>query len=360
MSENPAPAASVDSLVFRPMQPTEDDLRLFLKCFNDNGLPRSIDLLRWQYLEPPAGKLYVDVAMMPAGDGFAAIYATFPVAMRAAGRRADGVQSLNTLTDEAFRGKGLFSRMAKAVYARCRDEGVALVYGFPNGNSAHGFFNRLEWKSLDPMPFMIRPLRTGYVLRRLRAGWLARVVNLPLTLSRKPKLTAGRRLTTVAAIGPEFDAVWNAFAASIGFAVERDAEYLAWRLRRPGEDYECIALMEGERPIGLAITGVKRGAKGEVVGKLMELMFDPADEEAGKALVRTALARLSAAGCGAAWAWNFEHSPNHAVLRGAGFVTLPPKWHPDELHAGARPFAPLEGIEQRDRWYVSLLDSDTD
>jgi GNAT superfamily N-acetyltransferase len=352
---------ALEDLVFRPMMPSAEDLELFLKCFNDNGLPRSIELLRWQYLEPPAGPLFVDVAVVPSGDAFAAIYAVFPVAMRAGGKRALGVQSLNTLTDEAFRGKGLFSRMAKSLYARCAEQNVALVYGFPNGNSVHGFFNRLDWKSLDPMPFMLRPLRSGYILRRLRAGkWLARFLDFPLTLRRKPRLAPGRTLETVKTIGPEFDAVWSAFAASIGYGVERDADYLAWRLRRPGGEYECIALREDGRPIGLVIVGVKRHAGGEVVGKLMELMFDPPDEKAGEALIQAALRRLDASRCGAVWAWNFEHSSNHAVLRRAGFKTLPVKWHPDELHAGARPFLPLGGIEQRGQWYVSLLDSDTD
>lgn len=351
----------VEEVRFRPMDRSEEDLRLFLKCFNDNDLPRTIDLLRWQYLEPPAGPLLVDLAVVPDGSSLAAIYAVFPIAMRANGQRTLGVQSLNTLTDEAFRGKGLFSKLAKSLYARCVREGVGLVYGFPNGNSAHGLFNRLEWKPLDPMPLLLRPLRTGYVLRRLPVlRKLARALDFRLTSSRAPRLTDGWSFSTVTTLSPEFDAVWQSFAKTIGFAVERDSQYLNWRLRRPGEQYECIALMSKGRPIGLAITGVRRVNAEETVGKLMDVFYDPDVPAAGAALGREALRRLSAAGCAAVWAWNFPHSPNHRVLRRAGFINVPAKLEKTEAHVGARAFVPMNGIDDRANWYISLLDSDTE
>jgi GNAT superfamily N-acetyltransferase len=360
MPDAATPPANVDDLVFRSMEPTDRDLRLFHDCFAANGSPRPLEMLRWQYLDAPAGPLLVDLALTPGPDArLAAIYAVFPVSMRADGRRVLGVQSLNTLTDEAYRGKGLFLRMANALYSRCAREGVELVYGFPNGNSAHGFFKRLDWNSLDPMPFMLRPLRSGYVLRKLGAGALANVLDMPLTFGRAPRLRDGHELRTLSSVGPEFDAVWNAFAEPIRFAVERDAAYWSWRLRRPGENYECIGLFDRGRAVGLAVIGVTRAEDGQTVGKLMELMFDPACDEAGNALADEALRRLKAKGCVVAWAWNFEHSPNRPALRHAGFFGIPSSRHPAELHAGARAFTALSALGERDKWYISMLDSDT-
>src|SRR4051794_23161519 len=83
---------------FRPMERSDADLRLFKDCFDRNGSPRSLERLRWQFFEPPEGRLYVDFA--EAGEAsLAAIYAVFPVLMSVSGRRVLGVQSIDTLTD---------------------------------------------------------------------------------------------------------------------------------------------------------------------------------------------------------------------------------------------------------------------
>jgi hypothetical protein len=91
----------------------------------------------------------------------------------------------------------------------------------------------------------------------------------------------------------------------------------------------------------------------------MELMFNAAYEEAGNALAAEALRRLTAKGCVAVWAWNFEHSPNRAALRHSGFFGLPSNRHPTELHVGTLAFTSLPSIRQRDKWYISMLDADT-
>lgn len=123
-------------------------------------------MLRWQYFEPTAGPLLVDFALTRGtSPRLAAIYAVCPMRMQFGGRRVLGLQSLNTLTDEAFRGRGLFVSMATALYKRGMTFEAEAVYGFPNGNSAHGIFKRLQWHTLDPMPILFRPMRTGYLLK---------------------------------------------------------------------------------------------------------------------------------------------------------------------------------------------------
>jgi hypothetical protein len=360
MTDAGTPSNTPDELEFRPMSSSESDLRLFHDCFSANGSPRSMEMLRWQYFDHAAGPLLVDFALTPEPDRrLAAIYAVAPVIMRAGATKVLGVQSLNTLTDEAYRGRGLFVQMAKSLFARATNAGTALVYGFPNGNSAHGFFKRLEWTSFDPMPVLIHPLRTGYVLRKIGARALAGVLDFPMSFKRRPKLPPRFTLRTLPAIGAEFDAVWDAFAATIGYGVERTAMYLAWRLRRPGESYECIGLYEGDKPLGFAITGVTR-VDGQIVGKLMELVFDPALADAGRWLASEVMYRLYQQGAGVVWTWCFEHAPNFAAIRHAGFFALPAGRTAHELHGGARSFAGRTDIGDRSQWYVSMLDSDSD
>jgi len=343
------------------MEATDHDLQLFHDCFVANGSPRSLEMLRWQYFEPKAGPLLVDLALTRGpSPRLAAIYAVCPMTMHAMGRRVLGLQSLNTLTDEAFRGRGLFVSMATALYERSKKIGAEMVYGFPNGNSAHGIFKRLQWETLDPMPIVFRPMRTGYLLKKLRLGTLAKMFDLPLAISRAPKLPAGYELRTMSDATESFTAVWEQFARAFDYAVAREADFLKWRLRRPDAQYEIVGLFAAERLVGFGITGVTTSPDGDDIGKVMELVFDPANTHAAQLLAEEMMHRLKKRGCAVAWAWNFEHSPNHAALRRVGFVALPRRLQPLEAHAGVRAFNPTPNFGKRERWYLSLLDSDTD
>lgn len=348
-------------VIFRRMEPTENDLLLFKRCFDSNGSPRSLELLRWQYLEPPAGRLYVDLAVVQGEQPrLAAVYAAFPVFMRANGVRTCGIQSLDTLTDVAFRGKGLFIRMAAALYNRCQAEGVGLVYGFPNGNSAPGFFKRLNWRSLDPLPGLFKPLRSSYLLQKLRfPAAISRLVDIPLTWRSQPRLAPNQELRRPVTFGPEFDTLWSSFSRGILWSVERDAAYLRWRLSRPDQVYEVIGLYEDGQLVGWVAIGMARGSESPA-GKLMDVVYDPTRPELGTALLAAAVRRLYHAGCPVIWAVNFEFSPNHRPFRNAGFLRVP-AWLRQEVHVGARSLAvPADGIGERRNWYLSLLDSDTE
>src|SRR5687767_2124691 len=93
----------------RPMGREPGEVALFEHCFAKNGSPRSGDIMQWQYLQNPTGKLFVDFAVpADAGERVAAIYAALPMWMRVNGERVLGLQSVDTMTDAGFRGRGLF------------------------------------------------------------------------------------------------------------------------------------------------------------------------------------------------------------------------------------------------------------
>lgn len=341
------------------MRPSQDDLALFRACFAKNSpRPRSLEQLRWQYVDNPTGRLYVDLAEAPEGGRLAAVYASMPGTLRLGGQRRLGLQSLDTLTDEDFRGQGLFLRLARSTFARAEADGVALIYGFPNGNSAHGFFQKLGWTSLDPVPFLIRPLRTRYVAERLKLG--VKVPDLPL-MAPVHLPWPGARVAEVSPDDPRVDALWASFAEGVGVAVERDGAYLRWRIgQRPDEAYRTFGLFRGDDLRALAITNVKDKHGGRI-GYLMELLHRPGRHDEGFAVLRHALLELARAGADAALAWSFPHAQNRLTHHLAGFAPLPRRFWPIELHVGVRAFdpsiAPL--VNDRARWYLSYLDSDT-
>lgn len=348
----------------RSMRPDERDLELFRESFAKNSpRPRSSESLRWQYLANTADRVFVDLALADDEKKVAAIYATLPGFMRIGGERRLIVQSLDTLTDADFRGKGLFVSLAKRTFERAGKDGCALVYGFPNGNSAHGFFKKLGWTSLDPVPFLVRPLRTKYFTEKLPkriAPFASALPDLPLAF-RQPRSPRGYRVQELEAFDERVTELWRAFASGIDVALDRDAAYLRWRIgEKPEEAYRTLALEKDGRLDALCIFAVKDKHGGRI-GYVLDVLFRPGAASAGRRLLATAVAQMAAAKADAVLAWCFAHSPNYFAHLANGFFPLPEKLRPIELHLGVRAFDPAIAarVERREAWYVSYLDSDT-
>jgi len=66
-------------------------------------------------------------------------------------------QSADTMTHPDYRNKGLFVELALLTFDLCRDEGIKLLFGFPNQNSLPGFVNKLGWQVAERMHCFIVP-----------------------------------------------------------------------------------------------------------------------------------------------------------------------------------------------------------
>lgn len=345
-------------LEFRPMRATDADLDAFSQCFERNGMPRPLDALRWQYLENPTQVVFVDFGIVD--EQVAAIYAVLPSFVRVRGERRLSAQSVDSLVDPVLRGRGLFTKMAAAVYQRVAKQDGAFIYGFPNAYSGPPVFNKLGWVSLDPVPFLVRPLRTAFLASKLPVGRLAgRLPDLRLPI-RGPKLRPTQELRLVTDFGPELDELWERFASNVVVAVDRNADYLRWRLTKLGEQYECLGVYEAGRLISFCAYTVvdKHGGR---VGYVVELLHDPGHHRAGAALLAECLRRMASDGADAALAWCFRHSPNAKAYSKVGFMPLPERLRPIELHIGVKPLsdALTETLSDRRNWYISYCDSDT-
>lgn len=353
-------------LVTRPMRADAEDLEMFRACFAKNSdRPRSKEALEWQYHRNTTGKIFVDVAMAPANDRYAAIYASLPGFMRINGQKRLMIQSLDTLTDEDFRGKGLFVSLAKKTFARAAADGAALIYGFPNGNSAPGFFKKLEWKPLDPVPFLLRPLRLSYAAERFKLPAAARalVPKTPLVAPFGRKRDAGVREITD--VDPRMTRLWERFCTNVGVAIERDAKYLKWRIYdKPGERYRTFIYEDGDRYAirAMCIFTVKDKHGGRI-GYVMELLHDRsvAGMRAASHLLGLAIREMSDEGADSVLAWSMTHSGSFPILARHAFLPLPERLRPIELHLGVRAFdeSVASTVENRQNWYLSYLDSDT-
>lgn len=347
----------------RKMVPNEEGLARLQRCFDENGMSKELRELRWRYLENPTGELHVDFAIDVDSDITAGVYCVSPARMKLGNSEVLGAQSIDTLTDARYRGQGVFGRLARDVYRRCGEAGISLVYGFPNGSSAPGFFGRLGWTRLDPVPFLIRPIRLSYLASRAGLAAVAhtKALRWPLARGAPTSLPARMELRTPATFGDDVDQLWRQFSTDVGVGVVRDARYLTWRyLHHPVFRYGVRGLYEAGELRGLVIWRVAEKHGGHI-GYVMELMVEPSREDVAALLLRTAIGEMAAAGAEVALAWQLEHSPLQAVYRRAGFLPLPVSWRPIELHFGARWLGEPMGypLGNRASWYLSYTDSDT-
>lgn len=337
---------------------TSNTIFHYKKCFDSNDSPKNIDILNWQFLENE-NKNYVDIEFDLDQEKTAAIYATFGVRFKINTEIHLGCQSLDTITDVDYRGKGLFIKLAKDVYQKASDNDVALVYGFPNGNSIHGFEKKLEWKVLDPVPFLIKPLKSSYFTKKFSS--LSFLPNLNLSFT---KYSKDRNYKIVERLEfPEaVNSIWKSFSESIKVAVHRDKSYLDWRyIQKPFENYKIAHCYDtNEQYIGFIVYTVK-GKHGGKIAYIMEMIYDLKHPAASNKLLEYAISEIKKEQADCILSWCMNHSPSAKTYKKNFFISMPEKLRPIELHFGVRSFKKQwdEIIINRDNWYLSYSDSDT-
>lgn len=109
--------------------------------------------LTWLYKDNPAGKVVGCDAFY--NGMLVAHYVTIPVLYNIRGEETKGLLALNTATDDAHRGKGLFTLLAKKTYEGALLLGYKFVIGVANKNSAPGYLKKLGFSLISPLDVRI-------------------------------------------------------------------------------------------------------------------------------------------------------------------------------------------------------------
>lgn len=335
------------------------DLEYYKDIFRINGIERNPHVLRWMHLENPLKDNLICYAFPETKDNeVAALYTVFPVIFRINNRTIKGCQSIDTITDSRHRGKGLFTECAKQCYDLAEKKGYGMVYGFPNSLSAGGFFKKLGWKSVtDSAPFLILPLKSKYFTKKI----LPNSINgfFPnINLKRKVKRSFDQ-VKGITAKENDLGKIWRAYHCDSLIGVERNNDYLRWRLTKPDEDYITIGLYEKNKLVAFLTYTIKNKHDG-VIGYVMEYLFIPEYEEKSVILLDYMANSCIDNNVDCILAWCLKHSRNYRNMTKIGFKGFPKILRPIELNVGARIFNTKErDLYNFDHWYLSYLDSDT-
>lgn len=322
--------------------------------FRNEGFERSHDYLRWIFT-PPAGTALVAVARDgEAGGAMVGVMSFVPTRVAVLGEPLETYLAIDLVVDPGYRGRGIFSGLAKAGVGAVADAGAAFVWGFPNSQAAHGWFNRFGWTRLGTPPVMVRPLRTGFIARK--AGPM--FGRFDFQVARRSRRPAG--VQPIGRFDSDADDFWADASARIRCAVPRDRDWLNWRtVDAPGKAYRRIGAFRDGRLAAFVVTArqEKRGLK--LLYVMEALSRGPEHDRLLAPMIRDELAAAAADGVDLALCWSPRTAPNRKAFRKAGFVTLPPRFHPTKMHFGVRPLQEIsKAAVEKDGWYVSCLDMD--
>lgn len=309
---------------------------------------KNAELLDWRFAANPHGAGQFAVAREDGVIG--GMIALVPTAMTGRDGSVAGFQAIDTIVDPQMRGKFVFMRLGKLAEEYCAGQG-AILWGFPNAQAARGWFGRLEWKRTGSVPFLIRPLRSGYVLRRLAP----RLGGIDVRLFARPR----KAPLPNAPIDARYDGLWRSIAGTMGLGVDRSADWLRWRLARPGADYRFAAVGSQDYSAAAAITIARK--HGGTIAYVMEALARPGRQKHLARVLRQLLAEAGSGGAEVALAWCLPSSPNYRAYRAAGFLPFPDRFRPIEIHHGSwvDPLDETLKARQTAEWYLSYLDSDT-
>ena len=170
---------------------------------------------QWKYLDNPAGPAVAYEALHE--ETIAGYYGAMPEMWLVRGKPVTLFQSMDTMTDPDYRGRGLFTKLAKLTMSAIADEHSGWMIGFPGHTSIGGFVNKLGWKD-------IAHVRILFSLRQALA--------LKATLRKGIQF----EIEPVNRAGAEFDDYWSRREPRpLDIQKQYSTQYVNWRIfDRPG------------------------------------------------------------------------------------------------------------------------------
>jgi len=321
----------------------------------------------WQYLHNPynpGGSPEIWVAR--EGGNVIGQYATMPVQLHAAGHEICASWGMDVMVAPERQRQGIGE-----VLFRTWDQHVGASLGLGLSDSSYKLFKKLSWPDVGPVPCLVKPL-TRRALRRpswpLPINRFVSALTLPfIRLVSRARPVEGR-IERIRRFDDGFTALWQMVAPKFDFSVQRDAAYLNWKYAEPPHVRYNIVALRGAAPVpgdaaavssmplGYAVYRHVHEPRGRVT-LLVDFLTDPDDHRAFRSLLGWVDREAREADSDkirvfAMHAW-FRHA-----LKKSGYFQVKSTM---EFVAKINATAVAPGFyEQKDRWHVTLGDSDQD
>lgn len=273
---------------------------------------RTAAFLRWKHFDNPFGRSIGLVAT--DGDELAGVRLVMRWAFDLDGRRVTAGRMVDTATDPAYRGRGIFRDLTTAALEIARGD-IDLIFNTPNASSRPGYLS-MGWTEVGILPTSVRSVHPLRLARGLRSALARRESVGGRSLPATPLPGVAEVLTADAS---EVEQLLASRHAPRGRLVTpQSGNYLRWRYADvPGLDYRAVRVHRAGRLTGLGIGRLRR--RGPLVEFTLAEVLHAADDVASARQVLV----LAATGSGADHVATHvaRSNPTRRGLRRAGYLT---------------------------------------
>jgi GNAT superfamily N-acetyltransferase len=132
---------------------------LLKASLGEDLMPKSERYWRWKHIDNPFGASPVLVAVDE--NQIVGVRAFMRWAWTSSKGRVESVRAVDTATHPDFQGKGIFSKLTRALLETCKTKNYDLVFNTPNSKSLPGYL-KMGWEKAGKLPVslqMINPMK---------------------------------------------------------------------------------------------------------------------------------------------------------------------------------------------------------
>jgi hypothetical protein len=344
--------------------------------FNDLKLDRLADLttseyadheisdlsyLEWEYFNNPAGNAIIAVAS--AGKQIVAQYVLLPGTYFIDGKLVQGSLSLNTLTHQEYRGRGLFTKLAEETFRRCKEQGVAFTIGIPNPVSHPVFLKKLGFTEIGHLSLLVRPLNFPGLLFRFLKNRSKKfkeglTIEFDLTVFEKKAFQVSEVCDENDAI--EIEDFFRKYNSSKRNAFVRSAAFIHWRyLNVPIRKYNVLKIKSRGNVVGLIVFRTKYlfGLKCIFI---IDLCIIPDANSILVEIISDLKLFLKPSAADLVLFATTAHSTEYSLLKKNGFFSVPKRFLPQQLPVIVRKHDDNcpDSVTDFTKWFLTFGDYD--
>jgi GNAT superfamily N-acetyltransferase len=340
----------------------------------------------WKYKKNPHGSPAIWVA--EDKGRIVGCYILNPARIRIGRVSLLGAQSVDAAVDDAYRGVGIFKKLAVKAIAQATKEGVAIIFAFPTEIAYKGQV-RIGYRPMFILPKMFKIFRPSSLLEEQgpRSAFLKKALGM-IKMSQRidrtennTKSDDGLKVVETKEFDSRFETFWHKVCKeNESILVERDRAYLGWRYRdHPENQYTTYMCEKNGEVVGYIVISVQkdmsmeRGRKGRLsIGNIIDLLTLPNMTNSAFPLISASVANFKHENVDIARSWMFRRYPYHAILRKFGFheryellrrVVFRPKYNAQFIchvnsKAAIQEAAKMMPKRSKPFWFIMQGDSD--
>jgi hypothetical protein len=284
-----------------------------------------------------------------------------------------GFQILSSLevdgmTHPDYSRQGIFVDLGKRFLSDSKNEGVKLVFGFPNEKALPGH-RKLHCVELTSLHIMIMPINIKNISKKMFSNrFSAFFANITARISfgllyrpKKPKSDEHLNIKTLNELDNRFDDLWIEAQGDHDIILNRDSKYLKWRyLDDPGQRYKMLYAEKNKKVLGwVVLRTLKRF--GLENGAIVDMFALPGHENVIHSLIHEAVKELKQRNVDLIASSIPKSSFYYEIFKKCGFMTCPKKLNPKEEPFIIYPLSEkldMKMIKIPDKWHITWGDTD--